>query len=40
LSGFVKDVRTLANAGELTEMLASIVKLSRHMEAAERKVAA
>jgi hypothetical protein len=40
LSRFVKDVRTLTDAGELTEMLKSAGELSRHVQGVEKKVAA
>ena len=40
LSGFVKDVRTLADAGELADMLRSVRELSRHMKVSEEKSAA
>jgi len=40
LSRFVKDVRTLVDASELTEMLRSVRELSRNMEAADQKAVA
>jgi site-specific DNA recombinase len=40
LSRFVKDVRTLADAGELTDMLKATRELSRHIRLAEQKTAA
>lgn len=39
LSRFVKDVRTLADAGELAQTLKSIRELSRLMDTPERKLA-
>lgn len=40
VSRFVKDVRTLADAGELTEMLTAVREVSQHMNAASAKNAA
>jgi hypothetical protein len=40
LSSFVKDVRTLADAGELTDILKATRELSRHMEIVRQKTAA
>jgi hypothetical protein len=40
LSRFVKDVRTLADAGELTEMLESVRGLVDKMKRADQEVAA
>jgi hypothetical protein len=36
----MKDVRTLATTGKLTEMLAGIRELFQHMETANRETAA
>lgn len=40
LSSFMKDVRTLTDAGELMQILTSVRELSRRMELVERKHAA
>ena len=40
LSRFMKDVRTLADAGKLTEMLKSVRELSQRMNATDAKIAA
>jgi hypothetical protein len=40
MSRFVKDVRTLAAAGELQQTLASMQELSQHLNATDQKFAA
>jgi hypothetical protein len=40
MSRFVKDVRTLADAGELTETMRSVRELSAQLAATDSKLAA
>lgn len=40
VSSFVKDVATLADAGELTGMMTAVRELTGHMKATEGKLAA
>jgi len=40
VSSFMKDVRTLAESGEIAQTLAAIRELSRLMDTTERKLAA
>jgi hypothetical protein len=40
LSSFVKDVATLSDAGELTEMLTAVRELTEHMKATETNLVA